>query len=340
MEPTSNHPFSWSALGRIITAGILVYLVIKSISVFVIVLIAMILAAALHPIAKKLHSWKIPRILAIIIVIILLLVPVGALVGVTAFVFAKQFPQVIAILTPLLAKFGIAPNAISADITGYVQGNFGSFVDSTKTVFLSVLGILTAIFATFYFLLDADHLFGLFAGLFPKAKRQNARLLSGEIAEVVGQYIRGNLIISLICIAIIYGGLAAMRIPFALPLAIFTGILDLLPVIGPILGAAPALVLGFAISPVRGILVLVLYLAYKQLEDVVIGPAIYNKALKLSAALIFLSVVIGAGVFGVAGAFLALPVAASIPVIFRYKEELLAKEEGPNAPTLDEKIPG
>ncbi|MDB4984737.1 MAG: hypothetical protein JWM20_916 [Patescibacteria group bacterium] len=334
-----NHPFSWAALGRIITAGILVYLVIKSIVVFVVILIAMILAAALYPMAKKLNTWKVPRVLAITLVIILLLIPIAALVTVTAVVFAKQFPQVIALLSPLLAKFGIAPGSITESITGYVQGNFAAFAESTKEVALAITGILTTIFLTFYFMLDAENLFSLFAGLFPKSKRLNARNLSNELSSVVGQYIRGNLLISLICIAVIYGGLAAMHIPFALPLAIFTGILDLLPVVGPVLGAIPALVLGFAISPVRGILVLVLYIAYNQLEDVVIGPAIYNKALNLSAALVFISVVIGAGVFGVAGAFLALPIAASIPVIFRYKEELLAKEESPGELTLDEKIP-
>ena len=72
-------------------------------------------------------------------------------------------------------------------------------------------------------------------------------------------------------------------------------------------------------------MVLVLYIAYKEVEDVIIGPAIYNKALNLSAALVFLSVVIGAGVFGIVGAFLALPVAASIPVMIRYREHFMSR---------------
>lgn len=319
--------FNWAAIGRIVATIFGIYLIWNSISVFIIIVIAIIIATALYPIARKFNTWKIPRIMAIILVITLLLVPLIALVAITAFVFANQFPQVVALLAPSLSKFGIVTSSITGNIAGYVQGNFSTFVTSTKEIGIAILAVFTTIFLAFYFMLDADHLFSLFEGLFPKSKQIHARKLSIELAEVVGQYIRGNLIISLICIALIYAGLAVLHIPFALPLAIFTGIMDLLPVIGPVLGALPALVLGFAISPLYGILVLVLYVAYKELEDVVISPIIYNKALKLSAALIFISVVIGAGVFGVIGAFLALPVAASIPVIIKYKEAMMAKEE-------------
>ncbi len=322
-----NEAFSWAAIGRIVATIVAIYLVWNSISVFIIILIALIIATALYPIVLKLHTWKIPRMIAIMLVIVLLLVPLIALVAITAFAFANQFPQVVALLAPSLSKIGIVTSSITGNIVGYVQGNFSTFLTSTKEIGVAILAVFTTIFLAFYFMLDADHLFSLFTGLFPKQKRLQARNLSMEIGEVVGQYIRGNLVISLICIALIYAGLALLHIPFALPLAIFTGIMDLLPVIGPVLGALPALVLGFAISPLYGVLVLVLYIAYKELEDVVISPIIYNKALKLSAALIFISVVIGAGVFGVFGAFLALPVAASIPVIIKYKEAMMAKEE-------------
>jgi predicted PurR-regulated permease PerM len=318
--------FSWAAIGRIIATLAVIYLIWNSISVFIVILISLIMAVALYPMARKLHSWRIPNILSIIVVIILLLIPLIALVAITASVFADQFPQVVALLAPHLSKFGIATSSLTTNLVGYVQGNFSTFVTSTKEIGVAILAVFTTIFLAFYFMLDAEHLFSLLEEVFPKQKRIHMRNLSTELSEVVGQYIRGNLLISLICIAIIYAGLALLHIPFALPLAIFTGIMDLLPVIGPILGALPAVVLGFAISPLYGMLVLVLYVAYKQLEDVALSPIIYNKTLKLSAALIFISVVIGAGFFGVIGAFLALPVAASIPVIIKYKEAMMAKE--------------
>jgi predicted PurR-regulated permease PerM len=112
--------------------------------------------------------------------------------------------------------------------------------------------------------------------------------------------------------------LAILHVPFALPLAIFAGLMDLLPLVGSTLGTIPALIIGFTVSPLTGILILILHLVYQQLENVIISPAIYNKALDISPALSFLSVVIGAGLFGILGAFLALPVAASLPAMVRY----------------------
>ena len=324
MEP-GRHPFSWQGLARIITAGLVVFLIWKSIGVFVVVLIALVIAAALYPVAKKMNK-KIPMIVATTLVIIILLIPIALLVTVTAVTFAKQFPEALAILTPLLAKFHIAPDFIkSTNLADYVSTNFTAFINSSKEVALAILAVLTTVFLSFYFMLDAERLSALFIELFVKTEQKKIHELFEEIALVIGQYIRGNLLISLICILVIYAGLVLLHIPFALPIAIFTGIMDLLPVIGPVLGAIPAIILGFAISPLTGVLVLVLYIAYKEIEDVVISPAIYNKALKLSPALVFLSVVIGAGVFGVIGAFLALPVAASIPVIIRYKENFVTR---------------
>ena len=317
---SSQHPFSWQALFRIVAVALLVFLVWKALGVFVVILISLVIAASLYPIAKKMNQKKIPMIISTCLVIILLLIPIALLITVTSLTFGKQFPEVLGVLAPALAKFHITTDFLkSANITTYFKDNYAVFLSSTKKVVLAVAAVLTTIFLTFYFMFDAERLFVLCIELFPKREQSKVRNLLEEIGRVIGQYIRGNLVISLICILVIYGGLLLLRIPFALPLAIFTGIMDLLPVVGPILGAIPALILGFAISPLTGVLVLVLYVAYKEVEDVILGPAIYNKALNLSAALVFLSVVIGAGMFGVLGAFLALPVAASIPVLLRYK---------------------
>lgn len=326
MKP-SQHPFSWQAIARIIVAGIAVFLIWKSIGIFVLIIVSLVIAVALYPIAQKM-SRKMPMMLAAFVAIILLLIPFVILITVTSLTFTNQYPQVVSMLMPLLQRFNITPDFIAnINVFGYIQGNFGVLVDSTKSAALAILSVLTTLFLAYYFIFDAERLFKLFVELFVPSQQKNIKNLFQEIGSVIGQYVRGNLFISLICILIIYAGLAILKIPFALPIAIFTGIMDLLPVVGPVLGAIPALVLGFLISPITGILVLVLYLVYKEFEDGILGPAIYNKALNLSAALIFLSVVIGAGVFGVVGAFLALPVAASIPVIIRYKENFMRKEE-------------
>ena len=158
----------------------------------------------------------------------------------------------------------------------------------------------------------------LFLELFPDQEKKKVQGMLTEIAQVNGQYIRGNIIISIICMVVTFAGLVALNIPYALPLAIFAGILDLLPLVGASIGAIPAIIFGFAISPTKGVLVIILNVLYQQLENGIISPLIYNKALHISPALSFLAVVIGGGLFGILGAFLALPIAASIPAMIKY----------------------
>lgn len=113
-----------------------------------------------------------------------------------------------------------------------------------------------------------------------------------------------------------------LGIPYAVPLGIFAGIMDLLPIVGSIIGAVPAIVIAFSLSPVKGVTLLVVHLIYQQLENSVISPMVYRKTMSISSVLSFLSVIIGASLFGVVGAFIALPVAASIPVLIKYREKL------------------
>jgi predicted PurR-regulated permease PerM len=119
---------------------------------------------------------------------------------------------------------------------------------------------------------------------------------------------------------VVFISLSILGIPYALPLAIFSGIFDLLPLVGSTIGAIPALLIAFSISPMKGLSVIILFLLYQQVENAIISPAIYNKALNLYPAIVFLAVIIGASLFGILGAFLALPIAASIPAVVLYIE--------------------
>ena len=163
--------------------------------------------------------------------------------------------------------------------------------------------------------------------MIPSREREKVKELLEEVAVVTGKYIRGNVLISLICGAVIYVGLSIMHVPFALPLAIFAAVLDLLPLVGQTIGAIPAIIIGFGVSPLVGVLVIVLHLLYQQAENAIISPMIYNKALNLYPSVSFLSVLIGGGLFGIIGAFLSLPVAASIPAIVEYHKNYKRRHE-------------
>ena len=328
---THEHPLSWEALSRIVLMGIALLLAWKALDVVADIVIALALTASLHPLVEMMHrKTKMPVLLCTFIIFIILLIPF-IFIGFTLVPnLSNQLPQLLASITPVLSHMPLVGKFIgNFDLNSYLSAHSGDILASSGTIILTVFSIITTLILTFYFVYDYERLLILFLNIFPYREKAKLKGFIQEISKVVGQYIRGNVIISCITFAVIYIGLLVLHIPFALPLALFAGVIDLLPLVGSTIGAVPALLVAFSLSPIQGFSVLLLHLAYQQVENAVISPAIYNKALNLYPSLGFLAVVIGASLGGIFGAFLALPVAASIPVAVHYyqnysKEEKLA----------------
>ncbi len=318
----SSHTFSWQALSRIIFVGIALILAWMARGAFVDILIALVLACSLYPIVERIkHLLHVPRFVSILLVLIILLLPF-VILAFTIKPVVLQAPELLAGLLAVLSHTGLVPRSVkNFDITTYIQTHTATVLASGEIALFIALSVTTIIILTFYFIYDSERLIELFLGLFPDGEQDRLKKLLGEIADVTGRYVRGNVLISLICIAVVAIGLFLLHVPYVIPLALFAGIVDLLPLVGSTVGAIPSIMIAFGISPLTGILIIALFVAYQQVESALISPAIYNKALNISPALSFLSVIVGASLFGVLGAFLALPVAASLPVLMRYQKE-------------------
>jgi predicted PurR-regulated permease PerM len=313
-----EHPFSWQALGRIVTVGVAVYLAWQAIDVFVMILISLIFATAIFPLVRW-FSRYMSLVAAAIVVLIILVIPFALFGYFLLPNLIREIPDLLKNFYGIIREARFVPQAVkNFDIVQYLTQHTSYLFDYTRLVLSVFVETITIFFLMFYLVIDHERLLAIFLDFFPRSERKKITGLLEEVALVNGRYIRGNVIISIICTVFIFVGLVALHVPFALPLAIFAGVLDLLPLVGSTLGAIPAVIFGFAISPSTGILVILLHLIYQQLENVVISPAIYNKALNISPALSFLAVVIGGGLFGILGAFLALPIAASVPAMLRY----------------------
>jgi predicted PurR-regulated permease PerM len=108
-----------------------------------------------------------------------------------------------------------------------------------------------------------------------------------------------------------------LKVPYALVLAIFGGVLEIIPYLGPIISAIPAIILGFFVSPLTGLLVLVFYILIQQLENHVMVPQIMKKAVGLNPIVVILVLLIGAKIGGTMGAILSIPVATVINVFLQ-----------------------
>jgi predicted PurR-regulated permease PerM len=116
-------------------------------------------------------------------------------------------------------------------------------------------------------------------------------------------------------------GLFILNVPYALPLAVVAGILELVPIIGPIISSIPAIIVALVSSPILGVGVAAYFLIIQQVENSILVPKVMEKAVGLSPILVILVLLIGGSLMGIVGALLAVPVAAAAKVIYDdYKE--------------------
>ena len=291
------------------------------------VLLSVMLAAALYPFVASLNK-KLPYTMSAIIVTIVVFLPFVFTFFILLTTFFAQLPSLLATLTNVIRDSTFTPDLFrQIDFTQYAQNAGTYLLNSTSYITGVFTSFLTVIFLNIYILIDFKNIRPSLYGLIADDRKESIEKLMRKIVDINGHYIRGNLLISLICGSIITIGLFILGVPYALVLGIFAGITDLLPLIGALIGTVPAVILAFSISPITGVLVLALFMIYQQFENNVLAPNIYNKVLAISPTLSFLAVLVGGSLFGIIGAFISLPIAASIPTVisFLVKEKIVER---------------
>jgi len=298
-----------------------VFFIWKLSGIFILLITAIMVASALNPAVEWLNK-KLSLTLSAALVVIGLILPLIYVVGAVIPDFISKFPEISQRVTVALSNADFLPPFLrQLDFSQYFNNSSSYLLESTKIIGDFFFQAVTFIFLVFYLLIDGKSLHRLVGLSISSQNRQRVEKISKELGHISGQYIRGNLLISLICTLVTFIGLLLLDIPYALPLAIFAGILDLLPLIGSTIGAVPAVILGFTVSPLTGLLTMILFGAYQAVENDILAPNVYNKVLNLLPFLSFIAVIVGSLIFGIAGAFLALPIAAGIPTIIKYFEK-------------------
>ncbi len=315
----TEHPLSWHAIARVVITISAIYLAWQLYGTLLMIFVSIMLAAAFYPIVMKLAEKRISITLSSIFVVLTLILPIIIILFTILPGIVQQFPEIVRTVDRAVKESTVLPPTLrDIDLTQYAQNAASYVVQSTSKITNFVGTFFTIIFLTLYFLIDSKRLNELILSIIPEGSRTKAEKLTEELTKINGQYIRGNLLISLVCGISIFIGLLLIGVPYAAPLALFAALVDMLPLIGAIIGAIPAIIIAFAVNPTAGVLTLLLFIIYQQIENNILSPNIYNKALNLSPALSFIAVLIGGSIAGIVGAFIALPIAASIPTIVKY----------------------
>ncbi len=181
-----------------------------------------------------------------------------------------------------------------------------------KTIFQTGIIFLIAFFWT----IESERIKRTGVSLLPLDKRDPARELITEIEHRVGGYVIGTLTLSAIMGALALVSYLIIGLPYAPLLAIFVGFMEIIPVIGPIIGAVPALIIGFTISPLTAVWTVVASLIIHQLEANVFAPRVMNRALGIRPLVTLLALTAFGTLFGVLGAIVALPLASVLQLFF------------------------
>jgi len=181
-----------------------------------------------------------------------------------------------------------------------------------------VLGLVVVPLWMFYVLRDQSDLTSAFYSLLPARLREDARNVLALADSVLGAYLRGQVLLCLSVGAMTAVGLSLMRIDFALLLSVIAGLFEVVPVLGPFLGAIPALLVTLATSPSHFLLVALLAFGVQQIENVFLVPQIHGTSVHLHPAAVMVVLVVGSEIAGVLGVILCVPLTAVFRDVVSY----------------------
>lgn len=331
-EISVRQVFFWCLAGA--SAVLLVFLAARTIyavqALLVQVAIAAFLAISLDPVVRWMIGRRIRRPVAVAILSVMVFGAAAAIVWAVTPSLVSQANQLTSdfpgyldelrdqspSLRGLEEQFGLRtridtwvrelPTWVGEQAAGFVRQFLGA-----------VFSVLLVVVITIYLMLDLPRLRRGLVRLFPIRQRSRVAEVVNLVIDKVGSYMIGNLLISVIAGVTAFLALSALRVPYALPLALLVAVTDLIPLIGATLGAAICLVVSAATTDLWPTTVLagLFFLVYQQIENYVISPRIIRRSVDISSIAVLLAAMIGASVLGLVGALMAIPVAATIKVI-------------------------
>jgi predicted PurR-regulated permease PerM len=335
----------WLALGLLV-----IWMIGAASDVLLPFFIGVVLAYLLLPLVNwldrrmptRLRGWGLARPIAIVMTYLLV---IALAVGIFAFivpiiveqinVLIESWPELVStvrdwgerglgwyrqIEIPMEWRTTIETNLrdLVTDLIAAVQGGL---VATLRTVFGTVgfiIGLVVIPFWLFYILHDESQVKTGVLQALPEQARADVVAVSRLVDDVLSAYIRGQLLLVLFVGALALISLMIIGVPFALVLSIIAGLFEVLPFVGPILGAIPAVLVALLADPGKAIWVALAFFAIQQVENLILAPRISGKSVKLHPAMVMLVIVIGNELAGFLGLLIAVPVAAIIRDLFKY----------------------
>ena len=351
-DPAPTKASTWSdvpwrtivaTVGVVVATYASLMLILAASRIFLWVAIAGFMAIVLAPMVGRLHNrLGGRRTLATATVVFTTLL---ILLGLIALFILPVKTQLLNIITDLPGTVHDAANGRGPvgnivqklNIESYVKSNEAQLARAAdrlsdsgfaaaQTVASAVFAFITIILLTFLFLSQSAAIGRAAENLIPYRRRASARRIAVDAAGAVSGYVIGNLIISLIVGVTAFICLVSLGVPSPVVLALWVAFADLIPLVGATLGAAVCVLAAYIQSPTAGVISLVFFVVYQQVENGVLYPWVMARKVNVNPLGILLSVLLAVEVFGIVGALLAVPVSGALQVIVISVRQELKRE--------------
>lgn len=324
-------------------------------AIYLPLILAIIISFILNPFVNAVTAipfgtgkYHLPRGLAILIVFLISGLLLTLITTFILFPFINEFNKFVIDLPKLLSKIqeltvliqyhansAQIPDNIRQIISNGLSGAAAYAVTLTRNAFNTLFSFATQIIEliivpvlAYYFLKDWRSLKEGIIMLCPAALRRQITTVIEEMAGVVSSYIRGQVLISVIIGFLVFCGMYFLQVDYPLVLGLLATLTEAIPIIGPIIGSIPALLLASLVSPVLAVKVAAVYIIIHQIENNIIVPNVMGHTIALHPTLIILSLLIGGQFYGISGMILAVPVAALLKVLLRHLWYFDDKKDG------------
>mgnify|MGYP001582039235 FL=1 len=316
---------------------VLLYLVRN---VLYILLFAIIVAAAVNPFGNWLDRKRFPRLLGILLLYLTVFFLVVFILTLVIPFISQEVGQLTEDLPRFIAKVTASLEAIKGEagvfnIIGQLQGLLDGLSQLLQESSQSAVGFIIGIFGgvvsffgivviSFYLSVMRSGIDTFLQSVVPDKYESYVLDLWHRSEKKLGRWFQAQLLLSLIVGIMTFVGLSLLNVKFALVLAAIAMILELVPNVGPVLAAVPAVAFGFFQSPTLGFWVIIFYLVIQQVENQILSPLILGRTLGINPVVVIISLLVGFNLAGILGMVLAVPVAT---VIVEWFNDIAEKKE-------------
>jgi predicted PurR-regulated permease PerM len=332
------------------------FLVYRLAEVLILIFIALVIAATLRPMVSALIRRKVHKSVAVLLIYLVILSVLAGLLILVVPVLANQggalilrLPEVYNSLVSSLEtnRYEVVRNLPNMLPTGdqlaaQLQAVSGAFLAGALGIGMGILTFLTQLVSvvvlSVYLTLDQSRLERFWLSLAPAVRRPELLAVWREIEGRLGTYVRGELLLMTIVGVITSLGYFAIGLPYPLALGALAGLLEFVPMIGPTLGAIPAVFVALSISPQAALLVVVFTIIIQAAENNLLVPRLMGRSVGVSPITVLLAFIAFSSLIGISGAFLAIPFAAILQVLMDHlivNAGIKSENEGTSEGSMD-----